>query len=108
MKKEDLLRALKNNEMQSKIEKFGGISGNLKMPSVPTMLNNLKNSIINNAKSVAGGNALGVSDSDANARLNICKTCEFFNQLSQRCSKCGCKMAIKTYLKAEKCPVGKW
>jgi hypothetical protein len=32
----------------------------------------------------------------------------FFDSLSERCSRCGCFLSVKTYLKAEKCPVGKW
>ncbi len=49
-----------------------------------------------------------VSEEDANARLAICKTCEHFDPEPERCRQCGCAMALKAYLKAEKCPVGKW
>ena len=41
-----------------------------------------------------------------NERLSICQTCKFFT--GQRCLKCGCNMAIKTYLTASTCPIGKW
>lgn len=78
------------------------------MPSWTQMAKNLGQSIINNVQSVAAGNALKISKEDADARLSICKGCEFFNSQQERCGKCGCKMAVKTYLKAEKCPVGKW
>ena len=108
MKKEDLLRALKNETAQSKIESFGGISGNSSLPSKVSMLRNLTSSIVNNAKSVYNGNALKLTKEEANSRLEICKKCEFFNSINERCTKCGCHMALKTYLKAEKCPVGKW
>lgn len=107
MQKEELLKALKNSEIQSKIEKFGGIQSN-SLPNMPKMFNNIKNSIVNNAKSVAQGNPLKISDEEAKNRLNICKTCPFFNSLNERCTKCGCYMSVKTYLRAEKCPVGKW
>jgi uncharacterized paraquat-inducible protein A len=41
-------------------------------------------------------------------RLAICRACEFFRASDERCSRCGCYLAVKTYLKAERCPVGKW
>lgn len=78
------------------------------MPSLAEMAKNLSASVLNNFKSVAEGNSLSVSSTEADGRLAICRSCEFFNNNSERCTKCGCKMAIKTYLKAEKCPVGKW
>lgn len=80
----------------------------LEMPSMVQIIENFTNSVANNISSVASGNPLKTSSEDASGRLNICKTCEFFDKNSERCSKCGCKMAIKTYLKAEKCPIGKW
>ena len=33
---------------------------------------------------------------------------EHFDAEQERCRKCGCWVSIKTYLKAEKCPIGKW
>jgi hypothetical protein len=81
---------------------------NQEMPSVVEMAKNLSASVLNNIKSIAAGNSLSVSEFEANGRLAICKGCEFYNSYQERCSKCGCKMAIKTYLKAEKCPIGKW
>jgi uncharacterized paraquat-inducible protein A len=108
MKKETLINALRKNDIQNKIDKFGGISSNLQMPSMHSMLKNIKSSFVNNVKSVAQGNSLKVTTEEASARLSICNQCEFFNKEKQRCSKCGCKMAIKTYLKAEKCPLNKW
>jgi uncharacterized paraquat-inducible protein A len=72
------------------------------------MASNLAQSVVRNVQSLAAGNALRLDENAANQRLNICKGCEFFNQAQERCTKCGCFMAVKTYLKAEKCPVGKW
>lgn len=49
------------------------------------------------------------SESEETARrLDICKTCPFFLARSERCSKCGCFMRLKTTLKQASCPVGKW
>jgi flagellar motor protein MotB len=78
------------------------------MPSNNQMIKNLGSSVIKNVVSVAQGNSLKINPTDANARLSICKQCPFFESNSQRCSKCGCYLSVKTYLKAERCPIGKW
>ena len=77
-------------------------------PSTTQMVKNAAQSIVNNIQSVMNGNDLKVSGTDAQTRLNICKSCELFDASQERCTKCGCRMAVKTYLKAEKCPIGKW
>jgi hypothetical protein len=77
-------------------------------PSTTQMAKNLTKSVVNNVKSVLSGNSLKLSDTEATARLSICRGCDFFNANDERCLKCGCQMAIKTYLRAEKCPIGKW
>jgi hypothetical protein len=77
-------------------------------PSTTEMIKNVAQSIVKNTESVLGGNSLTITEREAQSRLNICKTCSFFDSVQERCTKCGCKMAVKTYLKAEKCPVGKW
>ncbi len=41
-------------------------------------------------------------------RLAICKVCPAFRPKTQRCSKCGCFMQLKSTLKQAKCPIGKW
>jgi len=77
-------------------------------PSFGQMARNLGGSVVRNVQSVAAGNELKISESEAKRRLDTCKSCEFFDEVQQRCRKCGCYMAVKTYLKAEKCPIGKW
>ena len=42
------------------------------------------------------------------ARLAICRGCEFFKPKTERCGKCGYFMKLKTKLENAKCPVGKW
>jgi hypothetical protein len=90
-----------------KIRQLQGISSP-QYPSNLQMAKNLGNSVVRNIRSVASGNNLRLSDEEANKRFEICNNCEFFNKLDNRCLKCGCYMAIKTYLKAERCPIGKW
>jgi len=79
-----------------------------KMPSSGQMIKNLGSSVIRNVVSVSKGNNLNINENDANKRLSICNQCPFFEKNSQRCSKCGCYLKVKTYLKAERCPIGKW
>ncbi len=78
------------------------------MPSTGQMIRNFGQSVSRNISSVARGNELRMEPVEAEKRLDICKGCEFFDSLSQRCSKCGCYLSVKTYLKAEHCPINKW
>ncbi len=99
--------ALKQSLQNERIAKLQA-SNKSAMPSMGTITRNIAQSVVHNIQSVAAGNALRLTEEEANARLEICKTCEFFNSIQSRCTRCGCFMAVKTYLKAEKCPVGKW
>lgn len=78
------------------------------LPSMTQMAKNVLGSLGKTIKSAATGQGVKVAQETAEARLAICRGCPFFRHSDERCSKCGCVMAIKTYLKAEKCPVGKW
>ena len=83
-------------------------SSRKQFPSVPRMVANLGAEVVNNIKSVASGQPFRVEDEEAKKRRSICETCEFFNKSQERCTKCGCFMAVKVYLKASHCPIGKW
>jgi uncharacterized paraquat-inducible protein A len=104
MDRNQLSQSLQNN----RINQLASSNKQPQMPSIGAMASNLARSVANNVQSVAAGNPLRLNDDAATQRLNICKGCEFFNSAEQRCTKCGCFMAVKTYLKAERCPVGKW
>jgi len=103
MDKQAFIRNLQNSRIQQLQS-----SNKPQMPSIPSMAGNLAQSVVRNVQSIAAGNPLKLSQQEANSRLDICRGCEFFNSQQDRCTKCGCYMAVKTYLKAEKCPVGKW
>jgi hypothetical protein len=81
---------------------------NKPMPSIGQQMKNVGNSIVKTVQSVAAGNPLNISDIEKDKRLSVCKTCEWYNVSQERCSKCGCFLKVKTYLKAERCPIGKW
>jgi hypothetical protein len=103
MDKNSLIRSLQSNRIQQLQS-----SNKPQMPSATKMAVNLGKSVVNNAASVMAGNALKTDSEQANSRLSICRGCEFFDSGSERCGKCGCNMAVKTYLRAEKCPIDKW
>lgn len=44
----------------------------------------------------------------ADERLEICKSCEFFQAYINRCAQCGCFMQAKTMFPDSKCPLNKW
>lgn len=95
-------------ESSAAIRKLSHSNKSLQMPSVLKQVGNVTHSIVKNVQSVANGNPLNVSEFEKENRLAICNSCKFFDKNRQKCSKCGCFMSIKTYLKAEKCPIGLW
>ena len=49
-----------------------------------------------------------VDDEEKERRLSICRTCPQFRARTQRCSRCGCFMNLKTLLHEANCPDGLW
>lgn len=99
----DLLRnAIQQNRLRSLN------SNKPQYPSFPQMAKNLGQDVIKNVKSVAAGNPVNADEKEIEKRKSICNGCNFFDKQQQRCTKCGCYMAVKVYLKASNCPVGKW
>ena len=43
-----------------------------------------------------------------NKRMDLCRSCEHFINMTSQCSQCGCYMPAKTTLSNAECPVGKW
>lgn len=43
-----------------------------------------------------------------NKRYEICKSCPKLFKPTRTCIKCGCFMAMKTWLKDAECPIEKW
>jgi hypothetical protein len=62
-------------------------------------------------KWVASGAKI-VNQDQLDSRLEICKSCEFWNQSgfggTGSCSKCGCSTQAKLRLATSKCPIDKW
>lgn len=95
-------------KQQIRMQKLSSSSRNVSYPSIPQMAKNLGRDIVKNIQSVASGNAINAEQTQIDKRKSICNGCEFFNKQSERCLKCGCYMAVKVYLKASSCPIGKW
>lgn len=77
-------------------------------PSVFQQARNLlKQTILSGAEFINGNRFLATAEKAA-ARLEICKSCEFFDKEKERCFKCGCFMKTKVHLEMSGCPVNKW
>ncbi len=98
---------LKNMMQQHQISKLAN-SNKQTFPSAVQMAKNLGRDVVKTVQSVAAGNPINASDDEVSKRKSICNSCEFFNSAQDRCTKCGCYMAVKTYLKASHCPINKW
>ena len=54
------------------------------------------------------GESLFVSEKVQEERMEICKSCEFFDPKETRCVKCGCWLEQKTKFALDACPIQKW
>jgi hypothetical protein len=41
-------------------------------------------------------------------RLNICKTCSEYREVSKQCAQCNCLMPLKARIFNAECPLDKW
>ena len=41
-------------------------------------------------------------------RLNICRSCQYYNEPHSTCRRCGCFMKAKAKFKAARCPENIW
>jgi hypothetical protein len=55
---------------------------------------------------------LKTSKKQLNQRMEICRSCEFWDSSAWngtgKCTKCGCSTWAKLRIRTEKCPIGKW
>ena len=103
MNKENLKQIMQKNQIQ----KLASSNKN-NFPTLPQMAKNLGRDIVKNVQSVAQGNSVGAASEEVEKRRSICRSCEYYNSFQDRCTKCGCFLAVKTYLKASNCPINKW
>lgn len=83
-----------------------GECDNCRFPSKADMAKNLAFSFVNVVGEAFKAGKVVASKEMIGSRMSICNSCEF--KLDSRCSKCGCVLAYKVGLHAEKCPEEKW
>ena len=76
-----------------------------KSQSMPSLLAQAKNFAKSAIRHVSNG-MQNAPQHVVDSRLEICGSCEHLNE--DRCSKCGCFVAMKASWAAEECPIQKW
>lgn len=81
----------------------------LPLPPMHKRLANGFLAIVRNLDHAAHHRKMVITEEDHIKRFDVCKSCAFYT-LQAACShpKCGCFLRVKTWLKAETCPEGKW
>lgn len=59
-------------------------------------------------RAAAHGKSVLVTERQQSRRLRICAACPFYDGRVHQCNKCGCFVDLKTLLRTESCPVGRW
>ena len=49
-----------------------------------------------------------VDDVEFERRMKLCRACDLYDKVQNRCRKCGCRLKGKARFKAGKCPIQKW
>jgi len=76
-------------------------------PKVSVMAANLARAAVGEAKArVAGLPKLEAEEIER--RMATCRGCENFIHGQNRCAMCGCFAALKSRMRSQHCPVGKW
>jgi hypothetical protein len=76
-------------------------------PAVKVMAANLARAAVGEVKArVAGLPKLTAEEIER--RMATCRRCENFIRGQNRCALCGCFAALKSRLRSQHCPVGKW
>lgn len=88
----------------------GGTAPERPLPSVPQLAANATKAAARNVAALLSGQRFMADEEARQKRLSICGECEFFRHSDERCShkNCGCRLRLKTWLQAERCPAGKW
>ena len=103
MNRDYLKKAIQDTQIQKLASSSRG-----SFPTYTQMAKNLGNDIVKTVQNVVAGGGITSEESEVNRRKSICNSCEFFNPSEERCTKCGCYVAVKVYVKVSNCPLGKW
>lgn len=85
-------------------ERARAIRGEPALPSAAEMAKNLASAAVSAARDWFRLAPVELVD----ARLAVCRSCEWFRASDRRCGKCGCGTSAKASLRSSKCPVGLW
>ncbi len=55
-----------------------------------------------------GSDNIFVDSTVQNKRMDLCRSCEYYNKSSNRCQQCGCWMIQKIKFKVSTCPIERW
>lgn len=77
-------------------------------PSLPEQGKNIAKFTFDVIKQAFSSNALFVSEEVSQQRLDICKTCEYYDDSQVRCKHCGCFLNQKVKFALDSCPINKW
>lgn len=73
-------------------------------PSIITMASNFAEAMV---KFTLDGFKT-VDKEEQERRLNICKSCPFYDELQNRCKACGCSSSLSSRIASYDCPKGYW
>ena len=77
-------------------------------PSLPEQGKNLAKFSFDLIKNALQTGALIVSAEVQAQRLEICKSCEWYDDTQTKCKHCGCYLPAKVSFALDRCPVQKW
>lgn len=77
-------------------------------PSASKQMANLTKTAFGIIKEFVSTGDLLVPDHVKDARLQICSTCQFYDEVEHRCTDCGCYLSNKVRFSASKCPLDFW
>lgn len=85
-------------------ERARAIRGEPALPSAAEMAKNLASAAVSAARDWFRLAPVELVD----ARLAVCRSCEWFRPRDRRCAKCGCGTSAKASLRSSRCPLGRW
>ena len=101
-------------EDKEKIQKLVEVTGQ-KLPSMAEMSKNALAAIVRTADQFVSHGVVKAAPEEIERRRIICSgdggstpRCDKFILENERCGVCGCFTKLKTWLTAERCPLGKW
>lgn len=78
-------------------------------PSLPEQASNLAKFSFNVVRAaLTSDDALVVSEEIRDQRMNVCKSCEYYDSRQVRCRHCGCFLETKIRFAIDSCPLQKW